>query len=158
VSAREDAAAAMAFFEATDDLALLHALTSEIAPRVKRLVGQLLREGGEDAIPPPADLRAAARGAAREQALKTLRATNDFALLQVMARSIGQRVEALEIVASADFPAGSRVSVPEQVGFPPSGNRVQGVVESTGTSLRVLLDNGETWEGPPSLASKAGAR
>ncbi len=149
---REEVARALAFFEQTDDLVLLHQLVAEIAPRAKRMVGQLLASGGEDAIPPPADLRAAREVAAREQALKTLRGVSDFALLQVLARTIGQRVEDAETVASANFPNGVRVRVRAQATFPPKGPELEGVVEETGTHLRVRLDNGETWEGAPSLA------
>lgn len=149
---REQVARAIAFFESCDDVALLHQLIEEIAPRAKKMVGTLLARGSEDAIPPPADLRAARDAATRDEALKTLRATNDFALFQVLARSIGQRIEAVEIAASAEFPAGARVAVPTKPAYPPSGPTVTGTVEETGTQLRVLLDNGETWEGPPSLA------
>ena len=119
------------------------------------MVGQILRRGDEEAIPPPAELRPAREPAPRDQALRTLRETNDFALLQVMARSIGRRIESAEIAASAEFPEGARVSVPENAKYPPSGRRLEGTVESTGTSLQVLLDNGETWNGPPSLARRA---
>jgi hypothetical protein len=69
-----------------------------------------------------------------------------------MARSIGRRIEAIEIVASAEFPEGARVVVPLKVAYPAHGPSAAGTVEATGTALRVLLDNGETWEGPPSLA------
>lgn len=151
---REEVAKALAFFEQTDDLVLLHEMVAEIAPRAKRMVGQLLAKGSEDAIPPPAELRAAREAATKDQALKTLRSVNDFALLQVLARTIGQRVEDAEIVASADFPEGVRVLVPKQATFPPKGPELEGVVEETGTQLRVRLDNGETWEGAPSLAKR----
>lgn len=153
MTAREDVARAMAFFETTDDIALLHQAVAEIAPRARRMVGQLLASGGDDAIPPPADLRPAKAAASSIDALKTLRATSDFALLQAIARTAGRRIEAIEIVASAEFPEGARVLVPAKAGYPRSGATLAGVVESTGTSLQVLLDNGETWEGPPSLAA-----
>lgn len=156
MTSREAVARAMAFFEQSDDIALLYQMLEEVAPRAKQMVAQYLRRGGEDAIPPPADLRAAREPASREEAIKTLRATNDFALLQVLARSIGQRIETIEITASAEFPEGARVSVPERNKHPESGRRLEGTVETTGTSLRVLLDNGETWQGPPSLARRAG--
>lgn len=149
---REDTARALAFFEQTDDATLLHQVLAEIAPRARRMVGELLARGGDDAIPPPAELHPARQAATREQALKTVRSVSDFALLQVLARTVGQRVETAEIAASADFPEGARVRVPEKAAFPPKGAWVQGVVEQTGTQLTVLLDNGETWEGPPSLA------
>ncbi len=155
MSQREDVARALAFFEVTDDVALLHELVGEIAPRAKRMVGQFLARGTEDHIPGPANLRPARDTASREQAVKTLRSVNDFALLQVLARTIGQRIEAAEIAASADFPEGARVRVPAKPGYPPSGELLDGLVEQTGTMLRVLLDNGETWEGPPTLARLA---
>lgn len=149
---REDVARALAFFAACDDAILLHQLIAEVAPRAKRMVGQFLAGGDEDAIPPPSDVRPARNAATKADALQTLRRTTDFALLQVQARTIGQRVETIEIAASAEFPEGSRVTVPTKTTFPPPAQRVSGTIEETGTSLRVLLDNGETWEGPPSLA------
>lgn len=151
-ASRDEVARAIAFFEATDDIALLHQLTAEVAPRAKRMVARFLQRGDEDAIPAPAELRGARQPATRDEAVKTLRATDDFALLQVLARAIGRRIEAIEIVASAEFPEGTRVSVPARPSHPPVSQRVTGTVERTGTFLRVLLDNGETWEGPPSLA------
>jgi hypothetical protein len=151
-TSREQVARAMAYFEGCDDVALLHQLIAEIAPRAKRMVGALLARGSEEAIPPPADLRAAREAAPQDEALKTLRATDDFALFQVLARSIGQRIETVEIAASAEFPAGARVVVPAKPQYPRSGADLAGTVEETATQLQVLLDNGETWEGPPSLA------
>lgn len=152
---REDVARAMAFFDSTDDIALLHQLVAKVAPQAKRLVAGFLALGAEEAIPPPARLHPAREPAPRDEALKTLRDTSDFPLLQVLARSIGRRIEAIEIVASAEFPEGSRVKVPANPGYPPSETMLAGTVEETGTTLRVLLDNGETWEGPPSLARRA---
>ncbi len=156
MSQREDVARAIAFFEVSDDIALLHELTAEIAPRVKRMVGTMLAKGSEESIPAPAELRAAREAAPRDQALATVRATEDFPLLQVLARSIGRRIETIEIAASAEFPEGVRVRVPEQRGYPRRGRELEGAVERTGTSLTVRLDNGETWDGPPSLARLAG--
>jgi hypothetical protein len=152
MTTREDVAQAMAFFEETDDIGLLHQLVEEIAPRARHMVGQFLARGAEEAIPPPADLRPARSPGSRDTALQTLRATTDFALVQVMARSIGRRIETIEIAASAEFPIGARVSVPAKPTFPRSGTILPGVVETTGTALQVRLDNGETWHGPPSLA------
>lgn len=149
---RDDVARALAFFDSCDDDILLHQLIAEVAPKAKRMVGQMLAGGNEDAIPPPSDLRAAREAATKQQALQTLRRTTDFALLQGMARAIGQRIETIEIAASADFPEGVRVNVPLKVAFPPANVRISGTVEITGTNLQVLLDNGETWNGPPSLA------
>jgi hypothetical protein len=155
---REDVARAMAFFEQSDDIALLHELTAEIAPRVKRMVGKMLSRGAEESIPAPADLRAAREPSGHDDALATLRATEDFALLQALARSIGRRIETVEIAASADFPEGVRVRVPEERHYPRAGRELEGTVEVTGTHLRVLLDNGETWSGPPSLVRLAVSR
>ncbi|MGI8422653.1 MAG: hypothetical protein ACR2NO_00805 [Chloroflexota bacterium] len=156
MTGRDEVAAAMAYFERSEDIGLLHELLDELAPRVKRAVGRLLARGTEESIPAPAELRPARELASREQAAATLRGTDDFGLMQVLARSIGQRIEAIEIVASADFPEGARVAVPPVARYPASGTPVEGTVEQTGTSLRVLLDNGETWQGPPSLARLAG--
>lgn len=152
---REAVAQAMAFFESTDDIVLLHRALGEVAQRAKKMVAQFLGRGTEDAIPPPADLRPARQTASSEQAMGTLKTTSDFALLQVLARSIGRRIEAVEIAASAEFPEGAHVVVPANPSFPPSGASLAGTVEVTGTMLRVLLDNGETWNGPPSLARLA---
>ncbi len=152
MTTREQVAAAMAFFEASDDIVLLRRALGEVAPRARRMVTALLTKGGEDALPPPADLRAAKDPATADQSFRSLRGTDDFSLLQVLARSIGRRVETIEIAASADFPEGVRVRVPEKPVHPTAGRRIAGTVEVTGTTLQVLLDNGETWEGPPSLA------
>lgn len=158
MTAAEEVARAMAFFEGCDDISLLHTLAAEIAPRARKLVGQFLARGTEDSIPPPATLRPARESASPEQAVATLRRTDDFPLLQVLARSIGRRIETIEIAASADFPVGARVTVPARPGFPRDGSALPGVVEATGTALQVRLDNGETWHGPPSLARLEAAR
>jgi hypothetical protein len=152
MTSREEVARALAFFDASDDIVLLHQLIAEAAPRARRLVGTYLASGTEEGIPGPADLRAARQSATREEALATLRHTDAFALFQVLVRAIGRRIETIEIAASAEFPEGVRVVVPERAVFPPPRRAVPGTVEQTGTTLRVLLDNGETWEGPASLA------
>jgi hypothetical protein len=148
----EQTARAIAFFERSDDMALLRSALEEAAPKVKRMVAGMLQRGTEENIPPPSDLRGAREAATREEALATLRKAQDFSLLQAITRAIGQRIETMEIAASADFPPGVRVTVPEKRGYPRSGRELPGTVEETGTVLRVLLDNGETWQGPSSLA------
>ena len=45
---REAVARALAFFESTDDIGLLHESISEIAPRVRRQVASFLARGNED--------------------------------------------------------------------------------------------------------------
>jgi hypothetical protein len=157
VTQTERVARAIAFFETSDDPSLLHELLEEIAPRAKRAVGQFLRKGGEDAIPPPADIGAARDPAPAQEASATTRATNDFALMQALARAIGRRLEAIEIAASADFSEGSRVHVPAEERYPAGAPTQPGIVEETGTTLEVLLDTGERWRGPASLARLAGA-
>ncbi|MBE7517735.1 MAG: hypothetical protein HS107_00640 [Thermoflexaceae bacterium] len=146
MTSREDVARAMAYFEASDDIVLLHGLIEEVAPRARRLIAAFLAKENEEAIPPPAGIRSARAAASRDEAVRTLRYVDDFSLLQALARCIGQRIEAIEIAASADFPEGARVVVPAVAGDH------AGAVEATGTVLRVRLDSGETWEGPPSSA------
>jgi hypothetical protein len=158
VTPREQVARAITYFEGCDDMSLLRTSLEEAAPRVKRLVAGFLQRGTEEAIPSPADIRGAREAASREEALQALRRIQDFALLQAMTRAIGQRIETMEIAASADFPVGVRVLVPEKRSYPKSGNPLQGTVEETGTVLRVRLDNGDTWQGPASLATLEGTR
>ncbi len=156
MTSRRDVARAIAYFDQTDDIHLLHELTRSIAPRVKQMVRKLLRRSSEDSIPGPADLYPASEAASRDEAIRIVHETDDFALLQALARIIGQRIEAIEIAASADFPEGTRVRVPAEVVFPPveDAAMVTGIVRSSGTRLTVQLDDGEKWEGPPSLAKK----
>lgn len=156
MSPRDEAARAIAYYEATDDMSALRAALEEAAPRIKKMVATMLKRGTEEAIPPPAELRGSRDSAAATDALRTLRTMPDFALLQAITRAIGRRIEALEIAASADFPSGARVIVPAGRGYPRSGADLAGVVEETGTVLSVLLDNGDTWEGPASLARLGG--
>ena len=59
--------------EASDDLALLHKVIDDVAPRARRIVSELLARGGEEGIPPPAELRPAREAATKAQALETLR-------------------------------------------------------------------------------------
>lgn len=153
---RESVARALGFFEADDDIAMLHLELEALAPRVRRLVTRHLSRGTEDTLPEPAALRAARTRASRDEALATARSTEDFGLLQVLARAIGRRIEALEIAASAEFPPGARVTVPAQPRYPRSGAALAGEVEASGTVLTVRLDNGDSWQGPPSLASLGG--
>jgi len=75
---------------------LLRRALSEVAPRARRLVVRYLGAGGEDAVPGPADVPSTPVAAARDDALRILRETNDFSLLQAMTRAIGRRVEELQ--------------------------------------------------------------
>ncbi|MDE2934873.1 MAG: hypothetical protein OXS47_13530 [Chloroflexota bacterium] len=150
-------ARAVAFFEQSDDPVLLHELLAVVARRTKRFVAQAMAQGGEDAIPAPAEEPAPASPARERDARRLVERTKDFAELQALARAIGRRTETLEIAASAEFPAGARIKVPRRVAFPPPDDWVSGTVEATGTMLRVELDSGKRWEGPPSLARPAGS-
>ena len=150
-------ARAVAFFECCDDPVLLHELSAIVARRTKRFVAKAIAKGGEDAIPAPADPPPAAAPASERDARGLVEQTNDFAELQALARAIGRRTETLEIAASAEFPAGARIEVPKRVAFPPPDEWVAGTVATTGTMLRVELDSGKRWEGPPSLARPAGS-
>ena len=149
---RQRVAQALACFDQSDDIGALHALLDEVAPRAKKAIGQFVRQGGEDAIPPPADLGPALDAASLRDATATLRSTNDFPLLLAMSRAIGRRVEAIEIAASAEFREGSRVLVPMQPRYPVSEASASGTVREPGIMLDVLLDDGEPWRGPASLA------
>ena len=150
-------AEAVAFFEASDDPVLLHELSAVIARRTKRFVAQAIARGGEDAIPAPANVAPADSPASEREARRLVEHTEDFSELQALARAIGRRTETLEIAASASFPAGARIEVPKHVAFPPPNDWVAGTVTVTGTMLRVDLDSGKRWEGPPSLGRPAGS-
>ena len=146
---------AVAFFEACDDPVLLHELSAVVARRTKRFVAQAMAKGGEDAIPAPAEEPPPASPASEREARRLVERTSDFAELQALARAIGRRTETLEIAASASFPTGARIEVRKRVAFPPPDEWVAGTVTTTGTMLRVELDSGKRWEGPPSLARPA---
>ena len=150
-------ARALAFFERCDDPLLLHTLSATVARRTKRFVAQALAEGGEGTIPAPAEALPAETPASARESQRLVERTRDFAELQALAHAIGQRTEALERAAAADFAAGTRIEVPERVAFPPHGAWVAGTVTATGATLDVRLDSGEHWQGPPSLARRAGA-
>lgn len=145
-------AQAVAFFEACDDTVLLHGLLAVVARRTKRFVAEAMARGGEDAIPAPTPEPTPATPATEREARRLVERTKDFGDLQALARAIGRRTETLEIAASAEFPAGARIEVPKHVAFPPPDEWVAGTVAATGTMLRVELDSGKRWEGPPSLA------
>ncbi len=89
-------ARAIAFFEACEDVALLRRALSDIAPRARRMVVRYLGSGGDGDVPGPADVPHTPVAASRDDALKTLSTTNDFALLQAMTRAIGRRAEELQ--------------------------------------------------------------
>lgn len=96
MSERDDVARAIAFFDACEDVPFLRRTLSDIAPRARSLVARYIAARNEDAVPPPAVVPHTPIAAAREDAVRILRTTNDFALLQAMTRAIGRRVEELQ--------------------------------------------------------------
>ena len=88
-----DVARAIAYFEASDDLALLQDMLRNVRPRAAQEVRRATM--ANRAVSQPADIDAAPKAASREEAIRTLRATKDFAQLQALARAIGRRIEAL---------------------------------------------------------------
>jgi hypothetical protein len=90
---RTDVARSIAYFESTDDLALLQETLRLIRPRAAAAVRRL--EASGRAAPPPAEIEAAAAPATKQEALRTLRAIDDFAELQAVSRAIGRRIEML---------------------------------------------------------------
>jgi hypothetical protein len=96
MTSRDEVARAIAFFESTDDVALLRRLLTEIAPRARREVGRYLRKGGEGAVPPPAEVEPALPAAPEAEAITVIEKTTDFGLLQALSKAIGRRIEALQ--------------------------------------------------------------
>jgi hypothetical protein len=94
MSSEQDVGRALAFFDACNDLPLLLSVLRGIRPRAAQEVGRFERTGR--AVPPPAKVAAAPEAASREEALRTVRALRDFALLQAVSRRIGRRVEELQ--------------------------------------------------------------
>ena len=155
MTSSQDAAAAIAFFEACNDPAILHQVIGEIALRARAMIAKELRRDVDRELPGPAELEPAAP-ASSQQALAAMRAVVDLAVLQAIAVAVGRRIEEVEIAAAAEFSPGTRVSLPMRVGFPRSGDTAPGTVESARASMRVVLEGGGVWEGPPSLVRSLG--
>jgi hypothetical protein len=88
-----DVARAIAYFATCDDLELLRDVLRRVRPKAANEVARFERERRE--VPAPAELAPAESAASREEALRTLNVTRDFALLQALSRAAGRRVEAL---------------------------------------------------------------
>ena len=88
-----DIARAIAYFETCEDVDLLRNILRSIQPRAAAAVrrSERLRTG----VPEPRDIAVADAVASSEEALRTVRATDDFAQLQALSRNIGRRVEEL---------------------------------------------------------------
>ena len=88
-----EVAAAIAFFESSDDVEFLLGVLRSIQPRAAAEVRRQERRGRD--VPAPLPIVASEPPATREAALQTVRATSDFGQLQALSRAIGRRVEAL---------------------------------------------------------------
>ena len=99
---REEAARAITFFENSGDMPLLRKSLEEAAPRIKRMVSSYLQKGSEETIPHPADVRGAREEATRDEAMQTLRKTQDFALLQAKNAYL-RALAALSVAAGVDL-------------------------------------------------------
>jgi hypothetical protein len=84
----------MAFFSRCDDVDLLRELLRSLRPRAAAAVRQHEMRGSR--VPDPDDIEAAATPATESEARRILLATDDFAQLQALSRSIGRRVEELQ--------------------------------------------------------------
>ena len=93
MSELDNAARAIAFFEQCADLNLLKDVLRTIRPRAAAEVRRYQARGRQ--APQPLDIPAAADTATREEALRTVAATQDFAQLQAISRAVGRRVESL---------------------------------------------------------------
>ena len=88
-----DVARAIACFEACEDVAFLRDVLRTIRPKAEAAALQAAQRGKD--VPAPGMIAAAAAASTPEQAMATVRATKDFALLQAMARAAGRRAEEL---------------------------------------------------------------
>jgi hypothetical protein len=89
----EDVARAIAYFSACPDAELLRGVLKIVQPKAAAAVRQAMQQRRD--VPPPLDIAASADAATQEQALRTVRSTQDFAQLQALARAVGRRVEEL---------------------------------------------------------------
>ena len=96
----KEVAAAIAYFERSDDLNQLIELIRAIRPRAAAAVRRF--ESRNTDVPAPLEIPRADVPASREAALRTVRETNDFAQLQALSRAIGRRVEELQQPATRD--------------------------------------------------------
>ena len=88
----DDAVAkAIACFERSDDMAFLREVLRTIRPKAEQAALRASQQGRE--VPSPGTVTASEDAATPAQAMATVRATKDFALLQAMSRAAGRRVE-----------------------------------------------------------------
>ena len=89
----DEVARAIAYFEACPDAEVLRGVLKTIQPKAAAAVRQAQLKRSE--VPPPLDIEPASNAATRDEALKTVRAVQDFAQLQALARAVGRRIEEL---------------------------------------------------------------
>lgn len=88
-------AEAVAFFENCDDRELLMGVIRDVAPRARKMSTAAGLKLGDENVPGPADIAPADQPASKAAALETVRKTDDFPLLQALARAAGRRIEQL---------------------------------------------------------------
>ena len=90
---QDDIARAIAYFQACPDASLLRSVLKTIQPKAAQAVrqAQLRRQD----VPPPLDIAPATSAATKDEALRTVQTTRDFAQLQTLARAVGRRIETL---------------------------------------------------------------
>ena len=93
MSENQDVSRAIACFEASEDIAFLREVLRAIRPKAETAALQAARRGKTP--PQPGAIEAALEAATPAEAMATVRATKDFALLQSMARAAGRRAEEL---------------------------------------------------------------
>ena len=74
-------------------MAFLRDVLRTIRPKAETTALRAAKQGKD--MPAPGEIAAAAEAATPAQALATVRATRDFALLQAMSRAAGRRAEEL---------------------------------------------------------------
>src|ERR1051325_6720633 len=89
----DDVARAITYFAACTDAELLRGVLKTIQPKAAAAVRQAQLKRRD--VPPPLNLEPSASAATKDEAMKTVRAVQDFAQLQALARAVGRRIEEL---------------------------------------------------------------
>lgn len=90
---QDNVARAIAFFEVCEDTKLLREVLVGIRPRAAAEIRRA-QDRRQD-IPDPLDITAADGAATKDEALRTVQATKDLALMQAISRAVGRRLESL---------------------------------------------------------------
>ncbi len=89
----EDIAKAIAFFQQSDDRALLQEVLRALRPKAAAAARRYEERGRE--APPPKELAAAPVAATKAEAQRVARGELDFGQLQAISRAVGRRLEHL---------------------------------------------------------------